>query len=147
MVTPRRSEITHCRRRRLADRDWQPERAAHGAPQGFPAERISRALGRDHACSTAAVRGSDDSAHIPGVLNAVEQQTNCGVLARASSSEAVFGVRQGDNARGLTDRTHRCHHWRRYADDLRARALDAVDEPVGDIDVGLGKRDRFELDA
>ena len=42
----------------------------------------------------------------------------------------------------------RCHHWRRYADDLRARALNAVDEPVGEgIDEGLGKRDRVERDA
>ena len=142
---PRCSERLDRRRSGWRDCDRQPERAAHRAAQRLPAERIRRAVGRDHAGGAAAVGGADDRAD---VARRPECRRAAGRAAARAASDLVerrrlAAVRQRDDARGLADRAHRRHHRRGHADDLRAGAQrrDRRGRRRGASTSALGKRD------
>ena len=74
---------------RLPGRDRHAKRAAHGAAQRLPAERIGSSLRGDEAGCAAPIRCPDDCADISRVLTPCRITMSCGAPAITSSREAA----------------------------------------------------------
>ena len=115
-------------RQRVFRRDWQAKRAPHPAAKRLPPEGVCRPLAAHESGCTTRFRGTNDRAHVAGVLNIVEQDDELRSAGEDRVERAVGPPGNRHDARWRPHGAHRREYLVGDANDAPTGALHVLDQ-------------------